>query len=141
MNKRFIWVATINLCGLVGYATSSAQPVGNDAPAPGTEASLRRYIDALEKGQPNYDDMSPSLAAAVRQQLPKIHRVIQNVGAFKSLTFKGVGTDGWDVYDATFANGELEWHVKPLAADGKVEGRRFNILAETPPAPDTESSQ
>src|ERR1700691_4300439 len=98
MNRRFICVIAFNLCGLVACATSSAQRIGNDAPSPGTEASLRRYIDALEHGQPNYNEMSPSLAAAVRQQLPKIHQVIQNVGAFKSLTFKGVGRDGWDVY-------------------------------------------
>jgi len=132
MNKRIIWVMAFNLGGLVACATSSVQRIGSDAPSQGTEASLRRYIDALENGQPNYSDMSPRLAAAVRQQLPKIHQVIQNVGAFKSLTFKGVGNDGWDVYDAMFANGELEWHVKPLAADGKVEGRRFNVLAKTP---------
>jgi hypothetical protein len=132
MNKRFSYVVALSLCGLIICATSSAQAIGNEAPSYGTEASLHRYIDALEKGQPNYDEMSPRLAAAVRQQLPQILQVIQKVGAFKSLTFEGVGSDGWDIYDAAFANGLLEWHVEPLSADGKVEGRRFNVLSEAP---------
>jgi hypothetical protein len=132
MNKRFIYVVALSLCGLITCVTSSAQRIGNEAPSSGTEASLRRYIYALEKGQPNYYEMSPGLAAAVRQQLPQILQVIRKVGAFKSLTFKGVGSDGWDVYDAAFASGFLEWHVKPLSADGKVEGRRFNVLSKAP---------
>jgi hypothetical protein len=132
MSKRFICVIALNLCGLIAWVTSSAQRTGNDTPSSGTETSLRRYIDALEKGEPNYNEMSPPLAAAVRRQLPAILQVIKKVGGFKSLTYKGVGSDGWDIYDATFANGLLEWHVKPLSADGKVEGRRFNVLSEAP---------
>jgi len=132
MNKPFNYVVALSLCGLILCATSSAQGIGNEAVSSETEASLHRYIDALEKGQPNYDEMSPRLAAAVRQQLPQILQVIQKVGAFKSLTFKGVGSDGWDIYDAAFANGLLEWHVKPLSANGKVEGRRFHVLSEAP---------
>lgn len=102
--------------------------IENNAPSPGTEASLRRYIDALEKGQPNYGEMSPMLAAAVRQQLPTIRQIIQKVGAFQSLTFKGVGRDGLDVYDATFTHGQLEWRIAPLSADGKAESRGFREL-------------
>jgi hypothetical protein len=56
----------------------------------------QRVFLVLEKGQPNYNEMSPRLAAAVRQQLPEILQVIQKVGVFKSLTFNGVGSDGWD---------------------------------------------
>jgi hypothetical protein len=132
MSTRATYVIALTLCGLIASVTSSAQSMGNEAPNSAMEASLHRYIDPLEKGQPNYDEMSPRLAAAVRQQLPKILEVIQKVGPFKSLTFKGVGSDGWDVYDATFANGLLEWRVKPLSADGKVEGRRFKVLSDSP---------
>lgn len=132
MRSRIIHVIALNLCGLIACGSSSAQRIGNNAPSSRTEASLRRYIDALENGQPNYNEMSPGLAAAVRQQLPAILEIIKKVGAFQSLTFIGVGSDGWDVYDAKFANDVLEWRVKPLAADGKVEGRRFNVLSESP---------
>jgi hypothetical protein len=66
--------------------------------------------------------------------LPQVQQIIRRVGAFESLTFKGVGEDGWDLYAAKFANRELEWHIAPLSADGKVERRGFRIVAETPPA-------
>jgi hypothetical protein len=94
-------------------------------PSPGTEASLRRYIESLETGTPNYNEMSPALAALVHRQLPTILKVIKEMGEFRSLTFKGVGYDGRDVYYATFANGLIEWRVAPLSADGKVFLRGF----------------
>ena len=96
--------------------------------SPGTEASLHRYIDSLETGTPNYNEMSPARAAVVRQQLPTILEIIGKMGKFRSLTFKGVGYDGWDVYYATFDNGLIEWRIAPLSADGKVEGRGYRIL-------------
>jgi len=44
----------------------------------------------------------------------------QRVGAFKTLTFKGVDRRGWDVYEATFALGQVEYRMAPLAAAGKA---------------------
>lgn len=94
-------------------------------PSAGTEASLRRYIDSLESGHPNYSEMSPLLAAAVKQQLPGIMTTIQKVGELKSLAYEGVDRNGADVYDAMFEHGRLEWHIAPLAVDGKVISRGF----------------
>jgi beta-lactamase regulating signal transducer with metallopeptidase domain len=104
------------------------QRIKNHAPSPGTEASLRRYIDSLQKGQPNYDEMSPTRAATERRELPIILPIVQKAGAFKSLTFKEVGEDGLDVYDATFEHAHFEWYIAPLSADGKVVGRGFQEL-------------
>ena len=39
------------------------------SPAPGSEEALREYIDALGRGAPRYDDMTPQVAAYTRQQL------------------------------------------------------------------------
>jgi len=103
--------------------------------SPGTEASLRRYIDSLESGQPNYAEMSPSLAAAVKRQLPAIMDTIRDVGTFRSLTYEGVDQNGSDVYDALFEHGRLEWHVAPLAGDGKVIERHFRALAANTEGP------
>lgn len=97
-------------------------------PSPGTEASLRRYIESLETGTPNYNEMSPAMAAVVRRQLPAILQTIKKMGKFRSLTFKGVGYDGRDVYYVTFDNGLIEWRIAPLSADGKVESRGFRKL-------------
>jgi beta-lactamase regulating signal transducer with metallopeptidase domain len=100
------------------------------APAhPGTEASLRRYIDSLEKGQPNYDDMAPALAAIVKLQLPELLASIRTWGALESIAFKGGGTRGMDVYEVTFEHGRVEWSVAPLTSDGKVERRGFRPLS------------
>jgi hypothetical protein len=95
--------------------------------SPGTEESLRRYIYSLENGHPNYEEMSPRLAAALKLQLPKVMKIIAKLGDFKSLTYEGTNADGSDVYVAAFARGQLEWHVGPLV-DGKVSYRNFRPL-------------
>ena len=38
----------------------------DQTPAPGSEAALRRMIEELRLGKPNYDLLSPDLAAATR---------------------------------------------------------------------------
>jgi hypothetical protein len=104
-----------------------AVPLQNKGASPGTEESLRRYIESLERGHPNYDEMTPPLAAAVNRQLPKIMSTINGLGAFNSLTYEGTDKDGADVYIAAFARGRLEWHIGPLV-DGKVVYRQFHPL-------------
>jgi hypothetical protein len=99
-----------------------------DRPAhPGTEDSLRRYIQSLERRHPNYEEMSPPLAAAVNVQLPAIMETIHRMGDFKSLTYTGASSDGADVYIATFAEGQIEWRIWPLE-NGKVTKRGFSVL-------------
>jgi len=95
----------------------------------GTEASLRRYIDSLEKGQPNYEEMAPALAAVVKLQLPELLSSIKTWGALESIAFKGGGTRGMDVYEVTFEHGKVEWNIAPLTSDGKVERRGFRPLS------------
>jgi uncharacterized membrane protein len=114
----------------VGEPSQPANPVvplQNKGASPGTEESLRRYIQSLEQGHPNYDEMAPQLAAAVNRQLPKIMSTINGLGAFNSLTYEGTDKDGADVYIAAFARGRLEWHIGPLV-DGKVAYRQFHPL-------------
>ena len=78
--------------------------------------------------KPDYGEMSPQLAAAVRRQLPMIEDIIHRVGTFQFMMFKGVGQDGMDVYDVTFEHGQLEWRIAPLSSDGKVLMRGFHEL-------------
>jgi hypothetical protein len=84
------------------------EPLKSRAASPGTEDSLRHYILSLEQGHPNYEEMSPQLAASVNRQLPKIKALIDGLGEFKSLTYEGTDSDGSDVYVAAFARGQLE---------------------------------
>ncbi len=89
--------------------------------APGSEAIVRKAIQDLQSGKPDYDRMSPTLAAATRQQLPQIQAMLNSMGALQSMSFKGVGPGGADIYQLKFEKGALEYRIL-LGADLKVEG-------------------
>jgi Domain of unknown function (DUF3471) len=90
----------------------------------GSEAALRRSIESLQSTQPNYDEMAPALAEATRRQLPVLRSSLEHLGQLQSISFRGVGNAGWDVYEVRFANGLSTWRID-LAADGKIGGMLF----------------
>lgn len=92
----------------------------DQAAAPGSEAALRRLIGELRTGKPAYDLMSPGLANATRQQLPTIQSTLRELGDLQSLTFKGVGPAGADIYQAKFDRGTLEFRIG-LGKGGRIE--------------------
>jgi hypothetical protein len=97
--------------------------IKSNMPSPGTEAWLRRYFLALESGKPNYDAMPPVAAANLRRQYPFVQARLKNWGAFKSIRFNHVGPYGQDFYDVHFANGYVEYWIKPLDRTGQPQGR------------------
>jgi CubicO group peptidase (beta-lactamase class C family) len=105
-------------------AAALAKRIKDQTAAPGGDVALRHMIEDLRAGKPNYDSMSPGLAAATRQQLPQIQPEIQKLGALKELTFKGVGPGGMDIYQAAFENGALEYRIA-LGPGGKIEGAGY----------------
>jgi hypothetical protein len=98
---------------------------------PGSEAALRGLIEGLLSGQPNYDLLNPGLANATRQQLSQLQSAVKPRGAVQSLTFKGVGPAGADIYDVKFENGSFEYRVL-LGMDGKITGGQLNGTPVTP---------
>jgi hypothetical protein len=86
----------------------------------GSEAALRKLIEGLRAGKPDYDGMSAGLAAATRQQLSQMQASLQQLGALESLAFQEVGPGGADVYTAKFAKGSLEYRIW-MSPDGKIE--------------------
>jgi Domain of unknown function (DUF3471) len=104
--------------------------IQSNTPSPGTEAAVRHQIEAFGKGHADYSAMAPGLANAARQQEAQASQAFSQLGAFKSLTFKGVSPQGLDIYDATFAQGQLEFIIAPLDPNGKIEG-----LLMRPPQP------
>lgn len=88
--------------------------------APGSEAAVRRMIGELQAGKPNYDLMSAGLASATRQQLQGLQSMVNGMGALESVTFKGVGPGGADIYQVKFEKGSLDYRVW-LSPDGKTE--------------------
>jgi 3-oxoadipate enol-lactonase len=97
-------------------------------PHPDREASVRRYVESLEKGAPNYDEMAPAEAAEVRQELPQLLQLIAQMGALASVAYEHGTEDGADVYLVAFEHGQAEWTIGPLTPDGKVQDRVFRLL-------------
>jgi serine-type D-Ala-D-Ala carboxypeptidase/endopeptidase len=94
-------------------------------PGSGTEAALRRTIQELQAGEPNYDLMMPAFADVTRQQLPQLKAALAQWGAVQSVTFKSVDPQsGADIYSVKFANASTEWRII-LTPDGKTAGMLF----------------
>ena len=89
------------------------------APLATSEPMLRQYIEALGRGEPNYDRMTAEVAAHTRQRLPFNQAIVSRLGALRALTFRGVSNMGSDIYMAHFVNGTAEWRIG-LAKDGMI---------------------
>jgi hypothetical protein len=55
-----------------------------------------------------------------RQQLPQLQSMITDMGALQSVTFKGVGPGGADIYQLKFEKGSLDYRIW-LGQNGKIE--------------------
>lgn len=89
------------------------------SPLAGSEETLRQYIEALRRGEPNYDRMTAEVAAQTRQQLPFNQAILSRLGALRAVSFRGVTSMGNDIYMAHFANGTAEWRIG-LVKDGTI---------------------
>jgi hypothetical protein len=101
-----------------------AKRLKGEAPLPGSEAALRHQIETFAQGQPDLNAMTESLATVTRPQIPKIEREFALLGQLQSLSFRGVGFSGWDIYEAKFANGISICRIL-LTPDAKISGLRF----------------
>jgi DNA-binding CsgD family transcriptional regulator len=90
-------------------------------PTAGTEAALRRLVAGLASGSPDYDKLSPQFGEVVRRDLPMTHPMFSGMGELKSVTFRGRGAMGDDIYNLAFANGEVMMSAA-LDADGRMAG-------------------
>ncbi|OCP38246.1 hypothetical protein BC360_18435 [Ensifer sp. LC163] len=98
--------------------------VKNKIPFPNSEALLRRIIAEHQRGEPDYDAMTPPLAALARAQAPLVKSEFDRLGLLQGVAFKGVLQEGSDVYDVRFDKGTLECGLT-LAPDGKLSGIYF----------------
>jgi DNA-binding transcriptional MerR regulator len=101
--------------------TALAKRVSEKTAFPSSEATLRKMISNAQEGVMDETQMTAEMAKVVEPQVKTVKREMRDLGALRSLTFKGVGRDGWDVYDANFENGEQQWRIY-LQDDGKVSG-------------------
>jgi hypothetical protein len=92
---------------------------------PGSEAALRRLIEGLANGEPHYDEMSPALGQVTREQLPALQKSIVGFGPLRSVSFKGVGPGGADIYEVVFEHAVREFRLL-LESDGRVHWALFS---------------
>lgn len=88
-----------------------AEKVKAQTATPGTEAALRRLIDGILSGKPNYDEMSAALADVTRQQLESLQSGLAELQAVASVRFLGVDPQGNDVYSVRHENGASHWRI------------------------------
>jgi len=84
----------------------------------GTEPALRKLVEGLATGTPDYDLLTEQMQRLTRQQLGNLKRDIAALGAIQSIEFRGVGATGWDVFDVQGGNAFERAKAAP-------QGRRF----------------
>ena len=88
--------------------------------SPGSEAAVRRLIEELRTGKPDYELMNSGMASETRRQIKQHQATITKLGALESVTFTRVGPAGPNIYLAKFEKGSLEWRVW-MNLDGRVD--------------------
>jgi hypothetical protein len=96
------------------------------APVPGSDGALAQFIDGVRRGAPNYDRMTPEVAARTRLNLAIQQAILARLGALQDLVFRGVSQSGNDIYTARFGNGSVAWQI------GLLDGGRIGSVAAGP---------
>ncbi|HME37981.1 MAG TPA: M56 family metallopeptidase [Steroidobacteraceae bacterium] len=120
-NGHNIAMPRVDAAAAQQIADSVATKIQGQTATPGSEAALKRLIAAIGAGKPNYDEMTPELAEATRQQLPNLRMAVSGFGAVQSVEFRGVGNQGWDLYDVKQEHGSMQWRIA-LDSNGKIAG-------------------
>jgi hypothetical protein len=106
-----------------------AQRVREKKPHPQSEAALRRIIEELRKGPPNYSLMTPTLAETVRRQLSLLQSTVKQGGAVQTITLTAVTTNGTDLYSVKTANASWECRIL-VAPDNKIDAFGIRVLKD-----------
>jgi bla regulator protein blaR1 len=99
----------------------------SQAPAAGSAAALRRFIDGILSGRPDLDKLSPQIAGQVAKDLPKLQLTLAPLGSLKSLAFRSVDPNGFDVYEGAHEHGSSEWRVD-VNGEGIITGAMFPMV-------------
>jgi hypothetical protein len=102
-----------------------AEKLKSQSPSPGTEAALRRFVDGLISGKPDYGEMSSVVAEAIRNQLRELHSELAPLGSIQAIEFVAVGHLGEDIYIAKQEHGARHWRIL-LDSKGTISTVLFN---------------
>jgi hypothetical protein len=113
------------LCtGLLAVCAATVVPsaVLAQSPAPQLESLLRKTLNAVQAGSPNYSDMEPITADQVEASLSAVRQRLNAMGSIKSIEFRGMqSTPGGpaEAYRVRFENGQMTWLIN-LAPTKKI---------------------
>ena len=99
-----------------------AERIDPKGPLPNGEGKLRRLLEGIQSGKPDYRDMDPTLAQLIQRNLPRLHATSEAFGPIQSVTFLEALSPGWDIYEVRCDHGgTLRWRIA-LGRDGKIWG-------------------
>jgi hypothetical protein len=85
---------------------------------PKTEVVLRKRIQDLQQGKPDFNTMEPELQNAVKDQAQHTADIYRHLGALQSLKY--IGTQGGnDMYRAVYQNAPVTYAIR-LSPSGKI---------------------
>jgi hypothetical protein len=85
---------------------------------PKTEVVLRKTIQDLQQGKPDFNTMEPELQNAVKDQAQHTADIYRHLGTLQSLKY--IGTQGGnDIYRAVYQNAPVTYTIR-LAPSGKI---------------------
>jgi hypothetical protein len=96
--------------------------------APQSETVLRKVIQDLQQGKPDFESMEPELQKAVKEQSAHTADIYRHLGALKTLKYIGT-KGGLDFYRAVYENAPVTYTIR-LSPSGKI-----NVLLLQPAFP------
>jgi CubicO group peptidase (beta-lactamase class C family) len=93
-------------------------------PPAGSEAALRKLIEGVTAGAPDYSRLSPEFAAAIRANLAALQEQLRGFGPISALVLKRVNPDGAAIYQVTWEQAAGEAGVL-LGPKGTIDGAYF----------------
>jgi bla regulator protein blaR1 len=102
-------------------ASALAERVQKQIASPGSDAALRRLIDGIASGKPDYDAMNQQLAAALRQDAGRLRTGLAALGKIRSIELLRVEAGGLDVYAVHHEHGTSQWSIG-LDSSGTIVG-------------------
>lgn len=89
--------------------------------------AVRGLIAGILAGRSDLEKLSPQIAGQVAKDLPKLQLALAPLGGLKSLAFRSVDPNGFDVYEGTHEHGSSEWRVD-VEGEGIITGVMFPVV-------------
>ena len=126
-NGRIIPMKRIDATIAQQIEAKTAEKLKSQSASPGTDAALRRLVEGIISGKPNYDEMSSGLAQATRDQWPGLLSNVAQLGSVQSIQFLGVGRQGEDVFILRQEHGASNWRIA-LDSKGTISMAHYSRL-------------